>query len=73
MVKVVKRNPAILRYDVEAKLEPHVEWLEREGLTNRASITRVISRSPHVRNGNSISCFSIKTRAMYFNIVSGTG
>lgn len=56
MVRVIKSHPGILRYDVEARLEPHAEWLEGEGLTTRASIGKVISKLPQVRSGSSIWC-----------------
>lgn len=49
MVKMFKRRPCILRYDVESTLEPFAEWLEREGLTTRASIGNFISSQPEVK------------------------
>ena len=60
---VIKSRPSILDYDVRAKLEPHAEWLEREGLTARASIGKVICKYPQVKSGDSIS-------ALFVNVVA---
>eukprot|EP00752_Nemacystus_decipiens_P014924 g13285.t2 len=60
--EVTKSHPRILDYDVEAKLEPHAEWLEREGLTTRASIAKVICDHPQILGLNISSNLSPKTK-----------
>lgn len=48
MAKVIKSRPRILDYDVEPKLEPLAEWLERKGLILRDSVGKVLANASQV-------------------------
>lgn len=70
--KVIKSHPCMLNYNVEARLEPHAEWLEREGLTTRAKLGKVIAKAPQVRRASRPGelcyvCQAVQSRVLHRN------